>query len=922
MNDLERKKKAKEFSEIWKDRGYEKGDSQSFWLSLLRDVYGIEKPECYISFEDQVHIDHTAFIDGYIDETHVMIEQKSIDKSLTSPIKQSDGSLLTPFQQAKRYSTELPYSKRPRWIITSNFKEFFIYDMEKPNGDPEILLLSDLSKEYYRLDFLVDLKDEKIQKEMELSFKAGDLVAELYSVLAKQYENIETDENEQKSLNKLIVRIVFCLYAEDALLFGKKDMFHDYLNDYSAAETRDALVKLFKILDQKVEDRDRYADEKLLAFPYVNGGLFSDENIIIPRITDEIRNLILSKASDNFDWSGISPTIFGAVFESTLNPETRRKGGMHYTSIENIHKVIDPLFLDDLKDELNKIKLLKQPATILKRVNEYQDKLASLKFLDPACGSGNFLTETYICIRRLENEALKLHFGIATTILNPIKVSIAQFFGIEINDFAVTVAKTALWIAENQMKKETEDILSIPLPYLPLQTNAYISEGNALTYDWNVDIYREEISYIMGNPPFIGHQNRTDEQISDMKKAFYDLEKHGKLDYVCAWYNKAADYMKGTKIECAFVSTNSICQGESVPILWSHLNDKGVEIQFAHESFIWNNEANDVAHVHCVIIGFTCYKKDKEKTLYDNDLITKGEHINGYLSFAPDVFLPSRGSNLSGLPAMTKGSQPTDGGNLLLSKEEKDELIKSYPEAKELIKRFIGAQEFINNEERYCLWLKDVEPSKYRNIKPIMDRLARVSDMRKNSPTASVQRDANTPMLFTQIRQPDGDYLVVPSTSSENRKYIPIGYETKDVICGNSNMMIPNVSLYMFGVLTSNVHMAWMRAVAGRLEMRYRYEPTVYNCFPWPKIDNAQKEVIARCAKNILDIRNKYPNSSLADLYDELTMPPDLRTAHQENDKEVMKAYDFLKKVGNKYFWFSESETIEKLFELYKEIEK
>lgn len=512
MDVTTQKRNAKQFIEDWKDRGREKQDSQSFWLSLLREVLGVDNPENFIKFEEKVKLSHDSFIDGYIEQTHVMIEQKGSNKDLDKAIKQSDGSLLTPFQQAQRYSAALPYSRRPRWIVTCNFKEFRVYDMEHPNSEPVKIELKDLETSYYQLEFLVDKSNEHLEKEKQVSLSAGELVGQIYDELLDQYKDPDS-EYSQKSINQLCVRIVFCLYAEDAGIFGKKNMFHDYLEDFDARQMRKALISLFRVLDTKIEDRDPYLaddDPKLAEFPYVNGGMFSDEDIEIPPFTDELRDLLLSKASDEFDWSEISPTIFGAVFESTLNPETRRQGGMHYTSVENIHKVIDPLFLDDLKNELNEIKTTKQPATLKKKASAFQEKLANLTFFDPACGSGNFLTETYLQLRRLENDAIKLIYpnpsldvGQAQDI---IKVSIQQFYGIEINDFAVSVAKTALWIAESQMLEETKDIFYADWDFLPLKTYTHIHEGNALRMDWNTVIPNYACHYIMGNPPFIGYK--------------------------------------------------------------------------------------------------------------------------------------------------------------------------------------------------------------------------------------------------------------------------------------------------------------------------------------------------------------------------------------------------------------------------------
>ena len=611
MTEKEQRAAAKEFAEFWKDKGYEKGESQLFWLSLLRNVLGVEKPEEFIEFEEKVKIDNTSFIDGNIHATHVIIEQKSIDKDLRKGVKQSDGSFLTPFQQAKRYSIELPYTERPRWIVTCNFKEFLIYDMQKPTGDPESLLLKDLPKEYYRLKFLVDTGNDQIKKEMEVSVKAGEIVGLLYDELLKQYKNPENKET-LKSLNALCVRLVFCLYAEDSGLFGEHLKFHDYLKSYAVKDVRRALIDLFKVLDTKIEERDPYLDDMLASFPYVNGGLFADENIEIPNFNKKIVNLLLRNASEDFDWSEISPTIFGAVFESTLNPETRRSGGMHYTSIENIHKVIDPLFLNDLNEEFDEIKEIKVEKTRLKRLEEFRTKLASLTFLDPACGSGNFLTETYLSLRRLENKALALKYNgqIAYGFDDLIKVSIAQFYGIEINDFAVTVAKTALWIAESQMMKETEEIVHVQLDFLPLKSYANIVEANALRLDWESVVPKERLNYIMGNPPFHGFTFMTASQKEDMQKLFPDVKN---LDFVCAWYKKASDYIRDTHIEVAFVSTNSIVQGETVSRFWQFMN--GDIINFAYRTFIWDSEASVKAHVHCVIIGFAKFSRN-EKYIY------------------------------------------------------------------------------------------------------------------------------------------------------------------------------------------------------------------------------------------------------------------------------------------------------------------
>ncbi len=495
MTDVQQRAAAKEFTAYWAGRGDEKQETQRFWIDLLRNVYGVEEPEKAIEFECPVKLDHVSFIDGYIKDTRVLIEQKGADIDLRRGYKQSDGSMLTPYQQARRYAGYLPHDRNPRWIVVCNFREFHVHDMNRPNDEPEVVALADLEKEYHRLNFLVDTGDENIKKEMEISLQAGEIVGTLYDALLKQYKDPESPET-LKSLNALCVRLVFCLYAEDAEIFGGHGKFHDYMQRHQS-DARRALMDLFQVLDTRPEDRDPYMDDDLASFPYVNGGLFADEHIIIPRLDETIVELILQRASADFDWSSISPTIFGAVFESTLNPETRRSGGMHYTSIENIHKVIDPLFLEDLKGELAEIQAVAVETTRKRRLKEFQHKLAGLKFLDPACGSGNFLTETYISLRKLENEALRSLSDQITMgdFTNPIEVSIGQFYGIEINDFAVTVAKTALWIAESQMMKETEDIIHMSLDFLPLKS--YPTSWRATPCGWIGRAWCPSMSWII-----------------------------------------------------------------------------------------------------------------------------------------------------------------------------------------------------------------------------------------------------------------------------------------------------------------------------------------------------------------------------------------------------------------------------------------
>ncbi len=1189
----------------------------------------MEDPTQYIRFEDQVHLDHTSFIDGHIPATHVLIEQKSIAKDLGAPIRQSDGSLLNPFQQAKRYSAELPYDDRPRWIVTCNFREFWIYDMNQPNAEPTKVLLENLVKEHYLLAFLVKKQDEHLQREMELSMQAGELVGQIYDKLILQYRD-PTHPESLRSLNQLCVRLVFLLFAEDAELFGDHNAFHDYMSAFPAHHWRRALIDLFRVLDTPVPERDPYLDEDLKGFPYVNGGLFSDSNIEIPQFTEELKQLILTKASADFDWSEISPTIFGGVFESTLNPETRRSGGMHYTSIENIHKVIDPLFMHQLEHDYEQCTTKRDLLTL-------QDKLASLTFFDPACGSGNFLTETYISLRRLENKIIaRLQGGQAVIgeFVNPIKVDIHQFYGIEINDFAVSVATTALWIAELQMLRETRKVAHFSDTPLPLKTYHNIHEGNALRIDWAEVIAPERLNYIIGNPPFVGYALQTKTQKEDLALFMSDIGKN--IDYVAGWYYKAAQMMtQSNTIRAAFVSTNSITQGEQVAAIWKPLFERyGIHFDFAYPTFRWDSESNLKAHVHCVIIGFSrseevnssmkvvaatnspilegtatnspaplagrgqgagqntpipktmnvsylreqrrdlrtngtsaegalwnllkakqinglqfrrqfsvendildfyCpklrlaieldgdyhfhgwqrdldrqrdenlflkygifvlrfenkivfenpraivqsimkYQEDcinsqsgtatnspmhvgiatnspaslagrgqgagnntqqqgagqmatqvssaptstiapppnplpasgagelqrmPERRLYNADGTYKLCHnINGYLLDAPTIFVENRKHPLCNVPEMIKGSIPVDGGHLIIEADEYDDFIAKDPCSVKFIRRMVGSEEFINNRIRYCLWLVDASPAELRQCPEVIKRVAQVREMRLASTKEATKKYADFPTRFMEIRQPNSNYLLIPSHSSENRRYVPIGFMSPDVISGNANFLIPNATLYHFGVLTSNVHMAWMRAVCGRLEMRYRYSNTiVYNNFPWaivppqvsssvstntskqgdivtsspaplagrgqgagyntqqqgagqmatqvssaptstiappPNLDvhwtslhpasgegelqrgttlNAKESAlvakIAETAQGILDARALYPDCSLADLYDEVTMPIELRRAHQANDRAVMQAYGF--PIG-----MSESECVARLLEMYQ----
>ena len=960
MTDSEQRAAAKIFAETWQDKGYEKGETHIFWTDLLRNVLGIAHPERFIVFEHQVRLKHTAFIDAYIPATRVMIEQKGKGIDLDKPAKQSDGSFLTPFQQAKRYADELKLSEKPRWIVVCNFREFRVHDMERPHDAPEILLLADLPKEFYRLSFLADDGNAAhLKREMELSVKAGELVGRLYDEILRHYRD-PAAESTLKSLNMLCVRLVFCLYAEDAGIFGSKNQFHDYLARFDARDLRRALIDLFQTLNTRPELRDPYLDSALAAFPYVNGGLFAATDIEIPQFDDSVKTLLLAKASDDFNWSEISPTIFGAVFESTLNPETRRAGGMHYTSVENIHKVIDPLFLDALKAEFAEIVLPPPPGVAQKKAREkklraFQEKLAALTFFDPACGSGNFLTETYISLRRLENDVLRaltkqIEFNYAE--FRPIQVSIGQFYGIEINDFAVSVAQTALWIAESQMMRETEDIVQKSLDFLPLKSYANIREGNALRLDWaslgeavsnrfaenpsgeNPNKALEKrfshFDYIMGNPPFVGYSLQTKSQKEDILSVFLDekgkpTKTAGKLDYVSAWFYKTAQLIAGTPTRAALVATNSVCQGEQVAALWKPLFEQfKIRFAFAYRTFRWDSDASDKAHVHCVIIGFSSEGESSPCIFTESGERVPAKNINPYLIDAPDVFVESRKKPICNVPEMTTGNRPADGGNLIIEAEDYEAFIKAEPGAQKFIKRFMGSEEFINGKKRYCLWLVGASPAELRNLPKVRERVEACLKDRANAVDAGRRKLAETPSLFRETKNPE-KFIVVPKVSSERRNYVPIDFLDKNTICSDLLFIVPSATLYHFGVLTSFVHMAWMRAICGRLKSDYRYSASVvYNNFPWPSLGEAVfnrfaenpsaetsneaienrfsqeakfAEKITQTAQAILDARERYPDCSLADLYDETTMPPDLRRAHRDNDRAVLAAYGFPKEI-------------------------
>lgn len=914
------KKSRTSFVSMWKDRGYEKGETSQFWLSLLSNVLGYEH-------NDTVLFEHPTstggFIDAWIRESDVMIEQKKLGTDLDKP-EPRRGIMVTPLQQVIDYAASLPLQEQPKYLITSNFSTFRVYDRTK-YGDKELpgkqfeFSLQDLIEHPEYLGFIVDPSNSRLRKEQEVSEQAGRLIGLLYDMLLKQYHNPESQE-AQHSLNVLCVRLVFCLFCEDAGLFGEPDAFSKYLLKVDPSNIRLKLQHLFDNLDTPRPNRDEY-DEDIKVFPYVNGGLFR-EKVIIPNFTQEIKDFLLEKVALPVNWSKISPTIFGGIFESTLNPETRRKGGMHYTSPENIHKVIDPLFLDDLKAEFESIRT-DEELSVVKRRNRYKkfhEKLCSLVFFDPACGSGNFLTETYICLKQLEYSVLREYKSNQVSMFDSavegeqLRIKLDQFYGIEINDFAVSVAETALWISRLKANQEYMLLLDLDEKDFPLEDRANIICENALRFDWADLVEPSRVSYIMGNPPFVGASMMSAEQKKEAVAIYGKIKLSNSIDYVGAWYFKTCDMIiNNPQISAALVSTNSITQGEQVAPLWGTLFERyGIHIDYAYRTFNWNSNMPEQAHVHCVIIGFS-NRNNGEKVIFNGSDKTVVNNISPYLIEADNVVVRGCSKPLCNVPSMYLGNKPADGGFLILSSDEKERLSATYPELVPYIKEYVGAEEYIKNKKRYCLWLVDAPQTILQN-EEIRQRCNQVRDMRLASTAKPTREKAVTPHLFFFISQPNTNYLLIPSTSSERREYIPIGFLSPKVIASNSTTIIADAELYHLGILESSIHMGWIRTIAGRLKSDYRYSGAiVYNTFPWPTRTDEQKAIIEQTAQGILDARALYPDKSLADLYDPEKMPPELKAAHEANDMAVMDAYGFPHDM-------TEPQIVAELMKMYQEL--
>ncbi len=888
------KDRALKFSNEWADEKKERAEKDSFWNDFF-NVFGISRRRV-ATFEEPVKKlnNHQGFIDLFWKGT-LLVEHKSKGKNL-------DGA----FEQATDYFHGIKEHELPKYVLVSDFDKFKLYDLDE-NTQTEFHI-GDFYKNVKLFGFIAGYQKRTFQEEDPVNIQAAELMGKLH-------DHLESFGYQGHELEVYLVRLLFILFADDTSIF-EKDTFKQYIDEKTAEDGSNLgamLAQFFQVLNTPREKRFSNIDEQLDQFPYVNGKLF-EEQLPIASFNSTMRKILLE--ASRLDWGKISPAIFGSLFQSVMNPEERRNLGAHYTSEKNILKLIKPLFLDELRAEFESVKNNKN------KLREFHFKLSTLKFLDPACGSGNFLIITYRELRLLEIDILRETYKSGEQALNVssiLWIDVDQFYGIEYDEFASKIAEVAMWLIDHQMNMLISEEFGQYFVRLPLSKSAKIVHGNSLRINWEEVVPKGELSFIIGNPPFIGHQWRSEEQMQDIDIVFGKNSKTRRLDYVAAWHYKSAVYIQNTTIKVALVSTNSICQGEQVLILWKKLfNDFKIKIHFAHQTFKWTNEAKGNAGVHVIIIGFASFdSKNKGIFEYENFLADPHfrvvQNINAYLTAGPDVFIVSRGKPIHQYPALFKGSQPTDGGFLILNIEEKSDLIETNPGVKNYIKPFLGGAEFLYNKLRFCLWLKDCSPQELKQMPAVLERLKKVSEARLKSPTNSVKEFAKYPTLFTQDRQPKTDYLCLPEVSSENREYIPIGFLNKDVICSNKLQIIPNASLYMFGILMSRMHNIWTVYVSGKLESRISYSPAVYNNFPWPK-ETLVKNIanVEVKAQKILDVRAEFEGSSLADLYDPLTMPPKLVKAHQELDKAVDLCY-------RPQAFTNEAARIEYLFDLYNQ---
>jgi type I restriction-modification system DNA methylase subunit len=885
------------FSKEWENETSEDAEAQSFWNEFF-NVFGISRRRV-ASFEKPVKKSDGK--DGYIDllwKGWLVVEHKSRGKDLDRAYK-----------QATDYFAGLKERDLPRYVLVSDFGRFRLYDIDE-NKTAEFPI-KDLHKNIKHFAFIAGYQTQKITEQEEaVNVKAA-------SQLGQFHDLIKDIGYTGHALEVLLVRILFCLFAEDTGIF-EKNQFREYLEQRTVEDGSDLgmhLTQLFQILNTPLDKRQKTLDEQLADFPYVNGKLF-EETLPGASFDRKMRETLLDAAA--LDWSQISPAIFGSLFQSIMDKQARRNLGAHYTREANILKALKPLFLDDLHDELESIG---QKASELVR---FQNKLRSIRILDPACGCGNFLVISYRELRLLELEVLKRLHRKETNRLLDVKgllfVDVDQFYGIEIEEFPAQIAQVALWLTDHQMNMKVSEEFGQYFARLPLKKSPHIVHGNALRMNLEEVVKPAELSYIVGNPPFIGSKMLNEAQSQEMEQIFHDVEGAGNLDYVSAWYKKAATFMLQNKnIRAAFVSTNSITQGEQVGVLWSGLVKMGVRIHFAHRTFQWSNEARGVAAVHCVIIGFSLAEID-HKRLFDYDSLTSEPHeisvknINPYLVDAPNILIQKRSAPICDVPEIKFGNQPIDGGHLILSTEEKETFIKKSHATEALIRKYLGAEEFINGTERWCLWINDISPNALKEMPQVLERLEKVRQFRLSSKRPATRDLAAIPSKFAFISHEDVDYLLIPSVSSEKRNYIPIGFMAPHVIASNLCLIIPKATLFHFGILNSTMHMSWVRSVCGRLKSDYRYSNSVvYNNFPWPEATDKQRQKIEKAAQGVLDTRAKYPKSTLADLYNATTMPPDLVKAHNMLDRAVDEAY-------GKASFKNEAERVAFLFGLYQKI--
>lgn len=886
--------RAFKFSKDWKNASCERAQAQLF-LNDFFNVFGVDLKRVAL-FEKRVPKGENR--DGYIDclwRGVILIEMKSRGKSLKKAYK-----------QATDYAFNLKDEDLPEYIMTCDFENIKLYRLS--TNQEWQFKTANLNKHIKKFSLLAGYKS--LREDYIPDIPVNEAAAKK---MAKLHDKLKENGYDGHALEVYLIRLLYCMFADDSGIF-EKGAFYQYIKDSKedGSDLSERIAKLFSILDMDNEKRDKnklLSDEMKSKFQYINGHLFR-ETLPFAYFDSSMRKLILQCCK--MDWSKISPAIFGAMFQEVTDQKKRRELGAHYTSEENILKLIKPLFLDNLRDEFELIKHDK------KKLSAFHDKLTTLKFLDPACGCGNFLIVAYRELRLLELDVLTMLIDDSDQVSIDVvdtycRVNVDQFYGIEIEDFPCQIAQVGMWLIDHQMNRRVAEHFGLYYARLPLRVSATVVKENALQIDWNDVVPKAELNYIMGNPPFAGYKYQNKEQKEDIKVVFGEKKS---LDYVTAWYKKAADYMRNTKIESAFVSTNSISQGEQPAILWKKLiKENNTIINFAHRTFKWSNEAKGKkAAVHCVIIGFSDYKNNKEKKIFDSEgNLSIVQNINPYLVNAPNTLIERKNCPICKVPNIRLGNFPRDGGALLLSKEEKENLINDNPIAEKWIRPFIGADELLNNTKRWCLWLIGANPSELRKCTAVMNRINKVRDFRMQSTRLETQKIANTPTLFSEIRQPSSSYILIPNVSSEKREYIPIDYIEPNSICYASASFIENATLYHFGVLESSVHMAWMRAVAGRLEMRYRYSGTlVYNNFIWPNPTPKQREAIEQAAQAVLDARKLYPNSTLADLYDPNTMPPELTKAHEKLDKAVKSAY------GSKGFE-TEEEIVASLMKLYKQ---